>query len=143
MSFLRKFLVVGALCISSAYAGNHAIRGKVIDRNGDPVAQAIVSLSPVNVELITDRQGQFSIEYLRNTEGERMRLLKREDYTIEFYKVGFHVESRTFFYKRGDVTLQAVRLVEESIRVRDDNAELTESLETKPTHSAGANYEGQ
>ena len=61
----------------------------------------------------------------------------------KFFKVGFHTETRTFFYKRGSVTVETIRLVEETIQIHDDDADLTETLDAKPTHSAGANYEGQ
>lgn len=126
-----------------ASAGNNSISGVVLDRNGDPVDQAIVSLEPGYVELVTDREGKFLIDYLRNEDGNRVKLKGKREFNLEIFKVGFHTERQTFFYKRGPVTIETIRLVEETIQIHDDNADLSETLDAKPTHSAGANYEGQ
>ena len=127
----------------SALAGNNSISGVVQDRNGNPVDQAIVALKPGNVELVTDRDGKFFIDYLRNDEGSRVKLKSKREFSLEVFKVGFHTETRTFFYRRGPTALETIQLVEETIRIHDDNADLSETLDAKPTHSAGANYEGQ
>ena len=126
-----------------ALAGNNSISGAVQDRNGNPIDQAIVALKPGNVELVTDREGKFFIDYLRSEQGNRIKLKAKREFSLEIFKVGFHTETRTFFYRRGPVTLETIRLIEETIQIHDDNADLSETLDAKPTHSAGANYEGQ
>ena len=141
---MRTFLALIILLLPVAsLAGKHSISGQVVNRNGKPMEHVIVSLSPGNVELITDREGRFMIDYLRDDDGMRTRLKRRAEYTIELFKVGFHIETRSVFYKRGPAVIETVRMVEESIQVHDDGADLTESLDSEPTHSAGANYEGQ
>lgn len=134
------FLILGS---HGAWAGGHSISGQIINRNGKPVDQAIVSLKPGNVEMMTDREGRFVIDYLRDEEGLRLKLTKRTTYDLEVFKVGYHIETRQFFYKRGEVSIETIRLTEDTIQVHDDDANLSESLGNKPTHSAGANYEGQ
>ena len=125
-----------------AQAGNQLI-GLVNDRNGDPVNRAIVSLVPGNVQLMTDRDGQFLIDYLRDEEGERIRLKKRTSYVLEVFKPGFHTQSFNVEYKRGPLELPLVTLVEETIEVEDTGENLDPGLFKDPTHSAGAAYEGQ
>ena len=126
-----------------AQAGGHAITGRVVDRNGEPVDRAIVSLEPGNVQLVTDRDGQFLIDYLRDDTGERIKLAKKTDYTLEVFKPGFHIETRKFYFKRGTVEVDLVTLVRDTIEMADDTADLDLSELDKSTHSAGANYEGQ
>ena len=141
-----KFIIpILFLFISSgtAMAGKHSISGLVVDRNGKPIDQAIVSLTPGNVEMITNREGEFVVEYLRDDEGNRLKLSKKLHYNLEIFKVGFHVETRRFFYKRGEAVVETIRMVEDTIQIHNDDANLSESLDTNPTHSAGANYEGQ
>ena len=41
---------------------------------GEPLPRAVVSLVPGNVELVTDRDGRFVIDYLRDQSGERVKL---------------------------------------------------------------------
>lgn len=141
---VKGILAMSLLLLSAnAHAGRHAITGQVLDRNGEPVDRAIISLSPGNVEMVTDREGKFLIDYLRDNEGQRVNLLKRQQYDLEVFKVGFHVETRSFLYKRGPALIEIITLTEDTIAIQDDGKDLTESLESKPTHSAGANYEGQ
>ena len=132
-----------AMASPSALGGKHFITGEVVDRNGKPVEKVIVSLMPGNVELVTDRDGRFLIDYLRGPEGQRIRLEKRTDYDLELYKPGFHLETRSFYYKKGAIQVETVQMTEDTIEVHGDNADLQESLVDKPTHSSGANYEGQ
>ena len=65
-------VLVAALLLSpaSAEAGRNQIGGQILDRNGEPVNRAIVSLVPGNVQLMTDREGNFLIDYLRDEDGE-------------------------------------------------------------------------
>ena len=136
-------VLFGLLLPLASFAGKHSISGQVVNRNGKPMEQVIVSLSPGNVELITDREGRFIIDYLRDEDGVRTRLKRRAEYTLELFKVGFHVEKRALFYKSGPAVIDTIQMIEETIQVHDDGADLTESLDNEPTHSAGANYEGQ
>ena len=54
------------LWAASAWGAGHFITGQVIDRNGQPVNRAVISLAPGNVKLVTDREGMFLIDYLRD-----------------------------------------------------------------------------
>ncbi|NCG22309.1 MAG: hypothetical protein GWP91_25105, partial [Rhodobacterales bacterium] len=74
---------------------------------------------------------------------ERTRLAKKTDYVLEVFKPGFHSFAVSLHYKRGPITLEAITLVEETIQVQDHGENLDPTLYADPTHSAGANYEGQ
>lgn len=126
-----------------AQAARHQISGEVQDRNGDPLDRAIISLDPGNVQLVTDREGRFLIDYLRDEDGERTRLDKKTDYTLEVFKPGYHVESLEFYYKRGPVELKPITLVEETIEIRDDGENLDPELYSERNSNVGATYEGQ
>ena len=89
----------------AACAGKGFISGQVIDRNGDPVDRAIVKLAPGNVQLVTDREGRFLIDYLRDETGERIKLAKRTAYEVEVWKPGFHTQEISLGYKRGEVVM--------------------------------------
>lgn len=130
------------LAVDAAHAGTHLIGGQVVDRNGDPVSRAIVSLSPGNVELVTDREGRFAIEYLRDESGERTKLEKKTEYKLEVFKAGFHVVTTSVPYKRGEFLVEAVTMVEETIDVQDFPENLDPSAYSKPPVAAGATYEG-
>ncbi len=128
---------------SPAFAAKKAISGAVVDRNGDAIERANVKLSPGNVEIITDDAGKFSIDYLRDEEGNRVKLAKRTHYTIEFFKVGFHTEIIEFDYKRGDLALELVTMKEDSIRVEVSNADIDPSKFPDRAQSSGGSYEGE
>lgn len=142
-------LIVAMLALTlpgSALAAKHIIQGQVLDRNGEPVDRAIITLTPVEsddtAELVTDREGRFLIDYLRDADGERVKLAKRAEYDLEVFKPGFHVQTSTFFYKRGTLDLEPLLLIEETIAIEDDQQNLAGEFEDR-THSAGATYEGQ
>lgn len=137
------FFITAVMLTTPAWAGRHQITGQVIDRNGNPVEQAIVSLSPGNVQIVTDREGKFLLDYLRDETGNRLKLAKKTDYTFEVFKAGFHVKSTETFYKKGPLAMEPITLVEDSIKVVDDGLELDPSIYSNPTQSSGANYEGQ
>jgi len=140
----RQGWVLGALLVMAPSAlAKNLISGQIIDRNGEPVNRAIVSLEPGNVQLITDRDGYFSIDYLRDEDGERTRIQKKTDYKIEVFKPGFHVQAVSLYFKRGEVTMEAITIVEETIEIQDQGENLDPELYKDSTHSAGANYEGQ
>jgi hypothetical protein len=127
----------------AAHGGQHAIEGDVVDRNGEPVHRAIVTLLPGNVQMVTDRDGHFIINYLRNDEGKRIRLAKRTDYVVEVFKPGFHAANKAVAYRRGLYVVEGFTLIDEAIRVEDLDDNLDPSLYTDPSHSSGATYEGQ
>ena len=140
----RITLALLALLVApAAHAGRHSIAGQVLDRNGEPVERAIITLAPGNVQLITDAEGRFLIDYLPDQDGERIRLLKKVEYDLEIFKPGFHTEKQSFYYKRGSVALDTITLAEETIEVADDGQNLDPGLFTDRTHAAGATYEGQ
>lgn len=151
MRILTPLLAVLVLAASAvpAVAGNHYITGRITDRNGDPVDQAVVTLKPTddeetaNVQLVTDREGRFLIDYLRDDDGERTKLSKRSEYVVEVYKPGFHTRELEFYYKKGEFQLDTLMMTEDTIVVNDDGAELDPSAYDQRTHSAGATYEGQ
>lgn len=126
-----------------AHAGPNQIIGTVHDRNGEPVNRAIVSLIPGNVQMMTTREGEFLVDYLRDDEGQRIKLRKRTDYVLEVFKPGFHAQSIAIEYRKGTLELPLITLVEETIEVEPTDEALDPELYTDSTHSAGAAYEGQ
>jgi hypothetical protein len=133
-------LVLGA---TEARAGRNAIEGLVVDRNGEPIVQAIVSLAPGNVQLVTDRDGRFFIDYLRDDEGNRERLLRKTDYTVEVFKTGYHTRDIAIRYTRGPVAIDPIALTEDTITVEDHGENLDPGIHGKTTQNVGATYEGQ
>lgn len=139
-----RLLLVALLGASSvASAARNEINGQVLDRQGEPVHRAIISLEPGNVELVTDRDGRFLIDYLRDDDGERSRLKRKIDYTVEVFKPGYHTESYTFYYKRGRQEVPTFTIKEETIKISDDGQDLDPELYQDQTQSSGATYEGQ
>lgn len=131
------------LLFATGCFGKHQITGQVLDRNGQPLPRAVVSLTPGNVSMVTDTQGNFVIDYLRDEAGERTRLSTRTEYTFEVAKVGFHTYSKPLPYKRGSLLVEPVMMVEHTIDITDLPENLDPGLYTSPTQSAGATYEGQ
>ncbi len=134
---------LGLLAPGTAWAAKHAIVGTLLDRNGDPVERVNVTLSPGNVEIITDETGKFLIDYLRDEEGNRTRLQKRTEYTVTFFKVGFHEEKVTFLYKRGEHALEPVTLKQETIKVDPSADNIDPAGVTNRQQDAGGSYEGE
>ncbi|MED5374407.1 MAG: carboxypeptidase-like regulatory domain-containing protein [Myxococcota bacterium] len=129
--------------LMSLGCATHMISGQVVDRNGEPVERAIVTVEPGGVQIVTDSEGYWEIDYLRDEYGERTRLDKRTDYTVEAFKVGYHPRDQDFYYKRGEYTAELLVLNEDSIRVIPEEQELDPDAYPDRTHSAGANYEGE
>jgi hypothetical protein len=146
---LIALTLVGLAASAPAVAGTNYIAGRIIDRNGDPIDQAVVTLRPkdpdkeVNVQLVTDREGRFLVDYLRDDSGERTKLSRRAEYAIEVYKPGFHTRELDFFYKKGELQVDTLMMTEDTIVVHDDEVDLDPEAYEQRTHSAGANYEGQ
>jgi hypothetical protein len=124
-------------------ATHHAILGQVVDRNGKPVDRANVALAPGNVEIITDDDGHFVIDYARDAEGTRTKLAKRTEYTIEYFKVGYHPEKATFYFKKGELTLEPVTLVADSVRVEVQAVDIDPAKFPDRQTAAGGSYEGE
>ena len=124
-------------------ANNRHISGQVIDRNGEPMDRVVVSLQPGNVELVTDSEGRFTIDYLRDDEGERTKLDKRQDYAIELFRPGYHISESSVYYKKGELILDPLTLTEDTIEIRQSSANIDPAQHPDRTHSAGTNYEGE
>lgn len=134
--------LLALLAAPTALAGG-AISGAVQDRNGDPVDRVIISLTPGNVQLVTDREGRFLIDYLRDEDGERIHLAKRTDYQLEVFKPGFHTQTLNFYYPKKELVLDTVTLVEETIEIQDHGENIDPALYSDQTSESGATYEGQ
>lgn len=131
------------LLASACAAPKHAISGTVVDRNGRPVPRANVRLEPGNVEIITDTQGGFTIDYLRDNEGNRTRLQRRTKYAMEFFKVGYHPDDIQFDYKRGELLLEPVTLVEDTIKLAQSQDDIDPAQHPDRAQGAGGSYEGE
>ena len=135
-------LAVTLLLSSQAFAKN-TISGTVSDRNGTPIARTLITIAPGNMQIVTDEEGHFLLDYLRDDQGKRTKLKKKTNYSIEAFKVGYHIERKTFFYKRGEIALDSIMLIEDTIEVDDDGRMIDPTLYVKPTQSTGVNYEGE
>lgn len=124
-------------------ATHHAISGRVLDRNGHPLPRVIVSLEPGGVELVTDSEGAFLIDYLRNEQGERVKLARRTDYRLDVLKPGFHAESTKIHYRRGDLSLEPITMVEDTLEIGPTEEDIDPAKYRDNTHSDGSNYEGE
>jgi hypothetical protein len=143
-NLLAAGLLAAALSPAAALAASrHYIQGTVVDRNGAPVARVNVSLVPGNVEIITDETGKFTIDYLRDEAGNRVKLAKRTSYEIDYFKVGYHPEKVSVEYKRGALVLEAVTLKEDSIRVDDSNDNIDPAAFPDRQQTGGGSYEGE
>ena len=122
---------------------HRAILGQVVDRNGKAVGRANVTVTPGNVEIITDDDGRFTVDYLRDAEGTRVKLGKRTEYTVEFFKVGFHPEKATIFYTKGDLAMDPVTLTEDTVRVAASSTQFDPADHPDRGQDAGGSYEGE
>jgi hypothetical protein len=145
-----------SLPLLAAMAGcaHQNIAGAVLDRNGAPVPGAIVSIEPGldnsaeaasvgSVEVVTDADGRWSIDYLRNELGERVRLARRTTYRIEAFRVGFHVEDAEFDYRRGEVEVAPLTLTADTIRVSAPEDDIDPGRFNRPSQATGATFEGE
>ena len=139
-----KISIAALFAVACAGAcGPHIIQGQIIDRNGEPVPRAIVGLAPGNVEIVTDGEGRFMVDYLRDDSGERIKLKRRTDYGIETFKPGFHVLSQEFYFKRGELLMEPMVLKEDSIRVIGSDELYNPDDHRDRTHSSGQSLEGE
>ncbi len=127
----------------AACAPKQAILGSVHDRNGTPVPRAIVALNPGNVELITNAEGGFTIDYQRDDEGRRKPLDTRTSYTVEVLKPGYHASTSQFYFKRGTLTLDTITLLEDTIEVSPSEGDLDPNQHPDRSQSEGSTYEGE
>lgn len=137
--------VLAALLLSpsAAWAKKPKLIGSVVDRNGEALARVNVKLSPGNVEIITDDSGTFSIDYLRDEEGERVKLAKRTTYEFEFFKVGYQPEKASVEFKRGELLMEPVTLKEDTISVKASSDNIDPGLYPDRGQSSGGSYEGE
>jgi hypothetical protein len=144
---LRDLFVAASFALvlfpGTAFAGKHSISGTVVDRNGQPVERVNVTLSPGNVEIITDETGKFLIDYLRDADGNRTKLGKRADYAVSFFKVGYHEEKQSFFYKRGELVLEPVTLKEDTIKLDPSVDNIDPATFPDRQENSGGSYEGE
>jgi hypothetical protein len=105
--------------------------------------RVVVSLQPGNVELVTDSEGHFTIDYLRDDAGERVKLEKKQSYDIELFRPGYHISESRIDYKKGEHLLAPLTMTEDTIEVRPSDANIDPEQHPDRTHSAGSNYEGE
>ncbi len=127
---------------SQALAAPPAIEGRVIDRNGQPVRNVVIGVSPGNLQLSTDVDGRFVIAYLRDEAGERIKIKRRTRYSLDFFKPGYHVQKLDFDYVRGALAIAPIALVPDVIDVQDMGENLDPAIYAGDPTSAGAAYEG-
>lgn len=142
-SWSSRLLLAGLLATQWGCASRRAISGQVLDRNGMPVERVIVSVEPGGVEIVTDTEGRFTIDYIREAGGERTDLDKKTEYRIEMFKPGYHISRSSVDYRRGAIELEPFTLVKDTIRVSDNEDDLDPEKYPDRTHSAGTNYEGE
>lgn len=131
------------LLLVIACASHRAITGSVLDRNGDPIERAIVSVHPGGVEIVTDENGRYVIDYLRTTDGDRTDLRKKTEYQLEAFLPGYHITRASLSYRRGKVEADPITLVPDTVRMSESDADLDPSLYPDRSQSAGSTYEGE
>ncbi len=135
-------VLIGAMSSSSAWA-RAAIHGEVQDRNGQPMARVNVRVLPGNVEIVTDDEGKFTIDYLRDDAGDRVRLSNRTTYTFEIYKLGFQLARLDLEYTHGEVALDPVTLTPDTITVRASSTDMDSANAPASDAQGGGSYEGE
>jgi hypothetical protein len=107
--------------------------------HGGGSERRLVALNPGNVELVTDRSGAFQIDYLRDTQGERVKLEKKTTYELKILKAGYHAHTISVPYRHGPFLVEPVVMVPITIEVDD----IRENLDkTVPTSGNGVTLEG-
>lgn len=124
-------------------ASKRAIHGQIFDRNGEPMDRVIVSLQPGNIEMVTDSEGRFVIDYLRDDTGDRIKISTREEYVLEAFRAGYHPHAQPFFYTRGSLELDPLTLTEDTIRIGPSEADIDPARFQDRTSSSGSAYEGE
>ena len=140
---MRNFFLITIAATLSACAHRRAISGTVINRNGEPVDRVIVSLEPGNVEIVTDSYGGYRIDYLRDGMGNRVPIDPRSEYHLEVFRPGFHVSEVGLYFRRGQLIMEPITLIEDSIRIQTTGISIDPADYPDRTHSTGASYEGE
>lgn len=116
--------------------------GKVVDRNDKPLARVTIRVAPGEVERVSNKWGEYEVEYLFSDEGERKALSKNSDYTISAWKPGYHEQTQIFRYEGGSSEIPTITLVEDSIELSPENILDPSTLYQEPTSdSVGQSYE--
>lgn len=137
------FILLISTWVQSGCAHRRAISGQVIDRNGQPMDRVLVRLDPGNVEVITDSEGFYRIDYLRDDRGNRIPIDRKLEYRIEAFRLGFHIHESNLFYKRGQLILDPLTLTEDTIRIQPNQLSIDPAAYPDRTQSTGATYEGE
>lgn len=140
---LRRLASLALLLGSHAAYAKAAIHGTVTDRNGEPMSHVNVRVSPGNLEIVTDDDGAFTVDYLRDEAGERTHLARRTTYTFEMYKLGFQLAKADLEYKSGEVQLEPVTLSPDTITVRASATDMDPANGTETDPQGGGSYEGE
>ena len=136
------FTLLGLLLVP-ACAGRRAISGQVVDRNGTPLDRVVISVEPGNVEIVTDAEGRFVLNYLRDADGARRHIQPRTDYSIEAFQVGYHVARTRLSYRNGQQALEPITLAPDRIRLDPSDVNIDPALHPDVVRYAGATYEGE
>lgn len=117
--------------------------GKVVDRNDRPLQRVTIRVSPGAVERISNKWGEYEVEYGFDEEGNRMSLKKGQDYTITAWKPGYHETTQIVRYEGNSQEIPTITLVEESITLSPDTVGLDPATTNAnpPTESQGQSYE--
>lgn len=142
---MRRLLVAAGLALiaAPAEARGRAIAGQVVDRNGAGLGMVSVSLAPGNVEIVTEPDGTFRIDYLRDGRGQRVRLERRTAYTLTVFRVGWHEQAVEVTYRRGELLLEPITLQEDVIRLENSTDDIDPARYVDPAQDAGGSYEGE
>ena len=140
---IASLLTLATLALTLTGCGKRLISGIVTDPAGQPLDRAIIRLQPGNVELVTNREGQFAIDYHRTEDADRTGIDARQTYILDVFKPGFGIEQLEFFYKNGEYSVGTIALTPEVLQVQDDGENLVPSLRAETTQIGGATYEGQ
>lgn len=139
---MKPLLLLLAASLAAGCA-KHQISGTVVDRNGQPLERVVVSMKPGGVQMITDAQGVFMVDYLRDERGQRMRLDRKAQYTVEVLKPGYNRQKVEFYYKRGELVLDPITMEEDTIRVSASDEDIDPARFKDRTQSEGSTYEGE
>lgn len=131
------------LLLLGGCATKRQIAGQVVDRNGEGLARVNVRLEPGNVEIITDDEGRFLVDYLRDEEGNRIKLKRKSAYTVSLFKVGYHEATSEVNYLRGELVIEPIALTEDTVRVSNSDDDIDPARFTDRAQNAGGSYEGE
>ena len=112
--------ICGSLMLPAvASAKKGAILGQVTDRNGDAMVGATVELVDRFATVLTDSEGRFRIDYMRQADGKQVKLAKTTTYVLLVTLPGFHDVTGQIEYKRGEFEVQPVTMIPETVEVQD------------------------